>query len=146
MARDLSILVGIPNSVKEIQRTIDDVIKIIRIRQPRGKKVMLEIPGYPVPDRYMIKDNEFYLVFEGIAHYLNQIGAQIVFGDSKELIKNSQESKNDFNQWKQVEIKRAEHLLSEAEKESPRIIVASSTASDYLRRRLKCNYYPISSV
>ncbi len=146
MARDLPILIGIPNSIRDFHKTIDDVVRIIRVRHPRNKKVMLEIPCYPVPDKYMLKDNGFYLVFEGIAHYLNGIGAQIVFGDSKELIKNSQVSKDDFNEWKQIEIKRAEHLLNESEKEKPRIIIVSNTASSYLKRRLKCQYYPLSSI
>ena len=146
-----TILIGI----KHRTANLENVITFLEKMNISRKKVMIETPRYPIPERYYERNRSYCDFYDGLYQYLYKKGAHIIHGDSEELIEKAH--KKLFGLWsyslfsddwwreykKTICEERDPYFYMVYKIHHPKIIVIDGFHTLYLRKRIQCEYYEI---
>jgi hypothetical protein len=143
---NLPLLIGVQHQA----RFLDRVICLLEQERISGRKVMLEIPDFPLPDIYWARNLEFCRYFDGLAKYVLDRDGVLICGDSEELLERAQE-KMTVLFWESFSLgllssmsisceERDPHFLEVYNRESPDYCVLQKNHAEYLRDRVECRY------
>ena len=136
------IIVGI----KHKKETIPETLAFLAKYDFEGKRVMLEICDYPIPEKYHLTNLEFCEFFEAVAEKITAGGGIVLAGDSEELIDHAAGELERL--WVEgvsvylcgyretVTRERDPHFLRYAKDNKPDMIILDTVHAEYVARGL----------
>jgi len=143
------IILGAHHRPGYIQRTIEVLGRL----GLEGKKVMLEITDYPIPQKHRERNPGFYEYFDAIARFVLEQGGEILPGDSEELVEYAQShleflwkartgfmaNNPEYEHWI-LSAMRDPHFLTKAKDLQPDIIVLDLRHASYIGQGIGIEY------
>lgn len=140
--------------VKHNPENIPEILNFLNEINLTGKKVMLEIASYPIPEKYVKSNKGFCEFFEAVAQRVMMGGGIILAGDSEELIDRAavelnklylQSPSSYFCEYREIASReRGPYFLEFAKENRPDVIILDFGHADYVASKLGIGLYKVA--
>lgn len=136
-----------PENIPEVMLFLDEINLV-------GKKVMLEIVSYPIPEKYIRANKGFCEFFEAVAQRVRLGGGVVLAGDSEELVDRATRELNMlyrvspssyYCQYREIVAREREpYFLKFVRDNRPEVVILDWGHADYVASELGVGLFKIT--